>query len=127
MAIANARTKKLRLMVAFSPFRSPVVLVVADLFHPVDGLPVDLFLNGDVRHSRGWSSTVPMLLARWEPDDIAGVDLLNRTTLTLDPTAAGCDNEDLTQRMGVPRVASTRLERNASAVHTSWRVCFEQR
>src|SRR6266436_3733810 len=125
MAIANARTKKLRLMVAFFSFRSSVVLVVADLFHPIDGLPVDLLLNGDMRHSRGWGSTVPMLLARWEPDDIAGVNLLNRTTLTLDPTAAGCHDQGLPQRMCMPRGACAGLERDARAGCASWSVGLE--
>src|SRR6266566_9842624 len=37
----------------FLPPRSGLVLFVADLFHPVGGLAVELFLNGDVRHGRG--------------------------------------------------------------------------
>src|SRR5260370_39135803 len=99
MAIANARTKKLRLIVACFSFRSerpalsvrqppkrsngsPAILIVADLLHPVDeGLLIDLFLNGDMRHRSGWGSTVPMLFTRWDPNDIAGMDLLNRITL----------------------------------------------
>jgi len=28
-------------------------LFVADLFHPVDNLPMELFLSGDARHGRG--------------------------------------------------------------------------
>src|SRR5258708_40262412 len=78
---------------------SPAILVVADLFHPVDeGLPIDQFLNGGMRHRSGWGSTVPMLFTGWDPSDIAGMDLLNGAPLVLDPTAAGGDNEDLTQR-----------------------------
>ena len=30
---------------------SGLILFVADLFHPVDGLAVELFLDGDVRHA----------------------------------------------------------------------------
>src|SRR5258708_25745618 len=144
MAIAKARSKKLGLIVAWFSFRaeraalsvrqppkrsngSPAILSVADLLHPVDeGLLIDLFLNGDMRHRSGWGSTVPMLFTRWDPNDIAGMDLLNGTTLMLDPTAAGGDNEDLTQRMRVPGVTSTRLARNASAANAGWRVCIEQ-
>jgi hypothetical protein len=48
----------------FEGVRSPAVLFVADLFHPVDGLPIELFLDGGVRHGRGQRSTMPMLLAR---------------------------------------------------------------
>jgi hypothetical protein len=110
----------------FQRVSSPAVLVVADLFHPVDDLTVELFLNGDMRHGRGRRSTMPMLLARQEPDHIAGMDLFNRTALALHPTATRCDYEDLTQRMGVPRGASTRLERNACAYRASWSVCLEQ-
>ncbi len=45
-------------------------LFVADLFHPVGGLAVELFLDGDVCHSRGCRSAVPMLLTRREPDHV---------------------------------------------------------
>jgi len=34
--------------------RHALVLFVADLFHPVDNLSVELFLNGDVSHGRCW-------------------------------------------------------------------------
>src|SRR5207302_10627174 len=39
------------------------VLLVADLLHPVDGLAVELFHNGDVRHGRGRRGAVPMFLS----------------------------------------------------------------
>src|SRR5947199_3844685 len=39
-----------------------LILFVADLFHPVGGLAVELFLDGDVSHGRGWRGTVPMFL-----------------------------------------------------------------
>jgi hypothetical protein len=32
---------------------SPPILLVAHLLHPVDDVPVELFLNGDMRHGRG--------------------------------------------------------------------------
>ena len=43
------------------------------------------------------------------------MDFLNRTTLVLRPAASGCDDQGLTERMGMPRGASARLERNACA------------
>src|SRR5437764_9342286 len=43
------------------------VLFGAFLFHPVDGLALEPFLNGDVGHSRGWGNAVPMLLPRRKP------------------------------------------------------------
>jgi len=35
-------------------------LFVAHLFHPVDDLTVELFLNGDMRHGRGRRGIMPM-------------------------------------------------------------------
>src|SRR5689334_8173077 len=92
---------------------SLAVLLVADLFHPVDGLAVELFLDGDVRHRRGGRCTVPMLLARREPDHVAGTDLLGRTAVALYPAATRRDDQGLAQRVGVPRGAGARLERDA--------------
>src|SRR6266699_3110125 len=40
------------------PPRSGLVLFVADLFHPIGGLAIETFLNGDVRHGRGWRANV---------------------------------------------------------------------
>src|SRR3954471_13168197 len=40
------------------------VLLVGDVFEPVDGLAIELLLDGDVRHRRGWRRAVPMLFAR---------------------------------------------------------------
>src|SRR2546427_5931793 len=39
----------------------PLVLLVGDLLHPIDDLPVELFLDGDVRHGRGGRCAMPML------------------------------------------------------------------
>jgi hypothetical protein len=54
------------------------VLLLTDLFHPVNDLAVELFLNGDVRHSGGRRRTVPVFLAGLKPDHITGPDLLGR-------------------------------------------------
>jgi hypothetical protein len=40
---------------------------------------------------------MPMLHARRKPDDIAGMDLLNRATLALRPTTTGGDNQGLAE------------------------------
>ncbi len=37
----------------FLPQPLSLVLFVADLFHPVDGLAIKMFQDGDVRHGRG--------------------------------------------------------------------------
>ena len=56
----------------------------------------------------------------------AGMDILNRSALALHPTTTGCDDQGLTERMGMPRGAGTRLERDASARRASRWVCLEQ-
>jgi hypothetical protein len=72
----------------FLPHAVMLILFVADLFHPVDNLTVELFLNGDVRHGRSWCGSVPVFLAEREPDHITRPDLLDRSAFALDPTAA---------------------------------------
>jgi hypothetical protein len=71
---------------------SLAILVVGDLFHPVDDFTVERFLNGDMRHSCCWSCAMPMLLARRKPEHIAGMNFFNRTAIALHPSATGYDN-----------------------------------
>ena len=92
---------------------SPAILLVADLFHPFDDLAVERFLNGDVRHGGSRCGTVPVLHARWKPDDIAGADFFDRAAFALRPAAACRDNEPLAERMRVPGRPGTRLESDA--------------
>src|SRR5437764_9434259 len=84
------------------PLLSRLVLFVADLLHPVDGLAVEPFLNGDVRHGRGWSGTVPMFLTRREPDHVPRSDFLDWTTPALDPATASRHDQGLAQWVAVP-------------------------
>jgi hypothetical protein len=93
------------------------VLLAADLFHPVDNLTVELFLNGNVRHGRGGRGAMPVLFAGREPDHITGPDLLDRSAVALGPAKAGRHNERLTERMRMPRGPGTRLERDAGALN----------
>src|SRR5256885_249898 len=72
---------------------SPAELAVPPVFQPIDVLAVERLLDGDVRHGRGRCRSVPVLLARREPDHVAGTDLLDRAALPLDPAAAGRDDE----------------------------------
>src|SRR5260221_13591275 len=88
------------------------VLFVADLFHPVDDLAVELFLNGNMRHGRGRRGTMPMLLAWREPDHIAGMDLLNGTAPAFDPPATARDTQGLAERLGRPPCSISRLQRD---------------
>src|SRR5438445_5113073 len=91
------------------------VLVITDLFHPIDVLAVECFGDRDMRHRGNRSGAVPMLLARRKPDDVARPDFLDRPALALHPTEAGGDNQCLPERMRVPGGARTRLESHVSA------------
>src|SRR5580693_6127713 len=80
----------------FSPLLSSLtVLLVADLLHPIDDLPIELFLNGDMRHGRCRRSAMPVLFRRREPHHIARPNFLDWTALTLRPAAAGRDKQGL--------------------------------
>src|SRR5437879_5309016 len=81
---------------SLSHLRSPAVLFVADLFHPVHDLAVESFLNRDVRHGCCRCCAMPMFQSWWEPHHVAGTDFLNRSALSLRPAATACDNERLT-------------------------------
>ena len=81
---------------------SAPVLIVADLFHPVDDFSIELLLNGNVGHGGSRGRTMPMFLSRGEPDHVAGTNLLDGSAFALNPSAASHDNESLTERMGMP-------------------------
>ena len=93
------------------------VLPVTDLFHPIDNLAVELFLNGDVRHGRRRRGAVPVLFAGREPDHITRPDLLDRAAFALGPAAAGRHDESLAKRMLVPGCPGARLEGDAGALN----------
>ena len=78
-------------------------------------------------HRRRRRCAVPVLLARREPDHVAGPDLLDRSTLALNPAAAGRDDQGLAERMGVPRGAGAGLEGHACAADASRSLALEQR
>ena len=90
-----------------------LVLLVADFLQPIDRFAIELLLNGDVGHSRGWSCTMPMFLAGCDDHNVAWPDLLYGTAPKLHAAAASSDDESLSERMGVPRRARSRFERHA--------------
>jgi hypothetical protein len=98
-----------------SVVKSRSVLFVGDLLHPVGAFAVEQFDDGDVGHGRGRRRAVPMLFARWEPDDIARTDFLDRPAFALHPAGTGGDDQRLAQRVRVPRSARARLEGDAGA------------
>src|SRR5947208_9810175 len=91
------------------------ILFVADFLHPVDGLAVEPFLNGDVRHGGRRRGAVPVLLTRRKPDHVIRPNFLDRTVPALGTAIARHHNEGLAQRVGVPWGASGWLERDTRA------------
>jgi hypothetical protein len=61
-------------------------MFVADMLEPVDILPIQRFLNGDVRHRRRCGHSMPVLLARRKPHNVTSANLLNRTAFALNPS-----------------------------------------
>src|SRR5579859_981329 len=95
---------------------SSLVLCVSDLFHPVDNLSVELFLNGDMCHGCDRCGAVPMLLAGREPDYITRPDLLDGSAFPLSPARACRNDECLPERMRMPCSPRARLEGYAGAL-----------
>ena len=71
------------------------------------------FRNRDSTQKR---STMPMLLAGREPNDVTRPDLLNRTDNSLHPPKPCRNDQSLPKRMCVPRRARSGLERDARAL-----------
>src|SRR3989442_13943592 len=57
--------------------RSFRISPVANLFHPIHRLAIELFLNGDVRHGGRRPGAVPRLLPGRNPDAITRPNLLD--------------------------------------------------
>jgi hypothetical protein len=101
------------------------ILLLADVLHPLDHLPVKRFLNGDMRHRGRRRSAVPMLLVRCKPNDIAWPDFRDRAAPTLRPPKPGRYDQRLTEWMRVPCGAGTLLERDACTGHACGIGCLE--
>src|SRR5437016_2398696 len=86
------------------------VLFVTDLFHPIDDLAVELFLNRDMCHHRSRRRPMPVLLSGREPHHVTRPNLLNRSAFALGPAAARRYDERLTERVRMPGRARARLE-----------------
>jgi len=89
------------------------ILIVGDMFEPVDGAAVEFFLDGEVGQGGGGRGAVPMFFAWLEPDDVAGPDFLDRAAPPLGPAAAFHHDERLPERMRMPSRPCPRLERHA--------------
>ena len=106
--------------------RLSIELDIGDLFHPVDGLAIEGFGDGDVGHGRRSCRAVPMLLARRYPNDIAGPDLLPRSAVGLHPAQAGSNDQRLTERVRVPVCACTGFKRHSRAADACGGHSFER-
>ena len=61
-----------------------VILSVADRLKPFHIAAVQRFMDGDVRHRRIRTGSMPVLLTRRDPNGIARVDRLNGFAFLLD-------------------------------------------
>src|SRR5207245_11764427 len=102
-------------MLSIDAYSAYTMSIVAYLFLPLHALPVDLLLNGDVRHARGRRGSMPVLLARRDPNNIAWPDVFDFPAPLLNPSRSGRDDQDLAQRVGVPRRSSAGLEGHEGA------------
>src|SRR5215469_13105290 len=107
--------------------RRSLVLLVADSLEPVNELPIELFLDRDVRHGGRGRGAVPVLLSRRAPDDIARSDDPDRTAPALHQATSGGDDQCLAEWMRMPVAARARLERHMGAASTCRSRRLEQR
>ena len=85
-------------------------MLFGDVFEPVDDLPVEVFLDGDVGEGGGGGGSVPVFFVWREPDDVSGADLFDGAAGVLRPSEAGGDEEGLAEGVGVPGGAGAGLE-----------------
>src|SRR6516164_10896466 len=78
-------------------------------------------------HARGRCGTVPVLLVRRNPDDVAGFDLAHFATPALHAPGAGDHEQRLAERMRMPGGARTGLEAHQAGAHPRWRRRFDDR
>ena len=91
---------------------SSMVLLIRHVFHPIHDLPVLFLLNCDVCHRRRRLSSMPVTFVRREPDDVTGMNFLDRPSVALRQSTAGRDDEGLTKWVRMPRRTCAGLERN---------------
>ncbi len=103
-----------------------MVLFFTNFFHPVNGLAIELLLDGDMSHSGCEGGSMPMLFTGRKPDYISGPNFLYGFAIELNPAAASRDNKSLTQRMRVPCSACAGLERNADTLNTCRGRCLKK-
>src|SRR5207248_2432346 len=103
------------------------ILIVGDLLQPIDGLAIEPFLDGHVRHGRPCRRAMPVFLARSKPDDVAWSDLFDRTAPPLGAAATRGYDERLAEGMRVPRGPRAGFECHTGADDARWIRGFKQR
>lgn len=111
---------------AESAIRLRVVLLIGHVFQPVDDLSILLLLDGDMRHGFIRHHAVPVLLARREPDYVPG-RICSISPFALHEATAARHDQDVAQRVSVPRGASTGFERDAGHSRPGLLVRVEER
>lgn len=111
---------------AYRSVSSRAVVAIAHLLHPIDHLPLECLLDGDVRHGALLAGSVPVLFIRGKPDDVARVYSFNLAAIALHPAATGNNNKCLSKRMRVPRGARPRFESNQRSPSSRRRLAFEK-
>ena len=89
------------------------VVLVGNFLQPIDRFPIESFLNGNMCHRCGRGRTVPMLFARWKPNDISGANFFNWAACALRPSAPSRNYKRLTQWVCMPRRTRSRLKCDA--------------
>src|SRR5919202_4198176 len=92
------------------------VLLVGHVLQPGHDLSVGVgFLDGDVGHEAVGGRAVPVLLAGFDVDDVAGADLLDAAVPDGDEADAVADVEGLSLRVVVPGGAGAGGEPDVAA------------
>src|SRR3954469_9783977 len=94
---------------------SCAVLLVGDVFHPLDRFAVEHLGNRDVRHRGCRRRAVPVLFAGREPHHVSRADLLDRPAVALRASTTRGDDQRLPEWMCVPRGARARFEGHGRA------------
>jgi len=103
------------------------ILLRRHLLHPLHHLPIQLLLDGDVRHGHKGGCAVPMLFFSSEPHDVARANFFNRASILLNPSQSRSYDQGLPERMRVPCRSCSRLKGHHGSSCPSGIIGLEQR
>ena len=103
------------------------ILLVGDVLEPGHMIAVERLLHGDVNHGARGRRTMPVLLARRNPDIVARADFADWAAPGLHAAKAGDDVQRLSERMGVPGGARAGFERDPRGPDARRRRRFDDR